>query len=221
MLANPGFWIFENVFDDIECKRLAGAIGLAPDNLHRAGIRNLMSNDAVSAIANDERLIALTTGLTGKPMVPYKATVFAKTGKASWLVAWHQDTALPLESLPEMGGWGPISIKNGVTFAHAPTSVLCQILSLRIHLDDSNKTNGPLRVIPNSHHGRLGAAEIDELTNCINQVICTVGRGGVIAMSPMLVHASSKCLNEKPRRVLHIEYAPSLDIANGIKLATA
>jgi hypothetical protein len=50
---------------------------------------------------------------------------------------------------------------------------------------------------------------------------CIVGRGGVLAMRPLLIHSSSKALNDKPRRVLHIEYAESLDLATGIRLAVA
>jgi hypothetical protein len=40
-------------------------------------------------------------------------------------------------------------------------------------------------------------------------------------MRPLLIHASSKVLSDEPRRVLHIEYADSLDLADGIRLALA
>jgi hypothetical protein len=40
-------------------------------------------------------------------------------------------------------------------------------------------------------------------------------------MRPLLIHASSKARNNEPRRVLHIEYADSLDLAPGIRLAIA
>ena len=44
-------------------------------------------------------------------------------------------------------------------------------------------------------------------------------RGGVIAMRPLLIHASSKIWNLESRRVLHAEYADSLDIDDGVPLA--
>ncbi len=50
---------------------------------------------------------------------------------------------------------------------------------------------------------------------------CTVARGGVLAMRPLLIHASSKARVEDPRRVLHIEYSDSLDLAPGIRLTVA
>ena len=38
-------------------------------------------------------------------------------------------------------------------------------------------------------------------------------------MRPLLVHASSKAESNRRRRVLHIEYADSLDIGAGLELA--
>jgi hypothetical protein len=52
-------------------------------------------------------------------------------------------------------------------------------------------------------------------------VECLVKRGGVIAMRPLLIHASSKSTSGLPRRVLHIVYADSLELAPGIRLALA
>lgn len=50
---------------------------------------------------------------------------------------------------------------------------------------------------------------------------CPVSQGGVLAMRPLLIHSSSKCQSDAPRRVLHIEYAESILIADGLKLAVA
>jgi hypothetical protein len=54
-----------------------------------------------------------------------------------------------------------------------------------------------------------------------DHVECHVGRGGILAMRPLLVHSSPKARSTEPRRVLHIEYADSLDLAPGIRLAVA
>ncbi len=53
------------------------------------------------------------------------------------------------------------------------------------------------------------------------EVESTVTRAGVIAMRPLLIHASSKCVEDLPRRVLHSEYVDRLELAPGIKLAVA
>jgi hypothetical protein len=40
-------------------------------------------------------------------------------------------------------------------------------------------------------------------------------------MRPLIVHASSKSQSEMSRRVLHIEYAASLVVADGLELEAA
>jgi ectoine hydroxylase-related dioxygenase (phytanoyl-CoA dioxygenase family) len=217
-MFSAGFEIIEGVLTETECDRLIDH--LCRDD-SRAGVRHLMNDPQVSRLAFDKRLISITKQLFGFSLIPYKATLFQKTGKANWLVSWHQDTALPVESVPDAVGWGPASVKDGVAFVHAPTSALSKILALRVHLDASIEYNGPLRVIPSSHRERL----LDDNEFCKltagDAVECLVGKGGVVAMSPLLIHSSSKCSDDLPRRVLHIEYATDLEIANGIRLAVA
>lgn len=181
-----------------------------------------MGNRAIKALASDERLLELCEKISGKRLVPFKATLFEKTGKANWLVAFHQDTALPLERDTDLEGWVPSSKKEGVTFVHAPTRALSQILALRIHLDSSTHSNGPLRVIPCSHHARiLNEADFVQYLENEPKVECVVGKGGVIAMSPLILHASSKAISDEPRRVIHIEYTESVELGECIQLALA
>jgi len=115
-----------------------------------------------------------------------------------------------------MGAW---STKEGIAYAHAPVEVLSQVLALRIHLDDSTADNGPLKVLPGTH--TLGVLDDDRIHQLSEQVVaveCLVPRGGVLAMRPLLVHASSKSGSTVPRRVLHIEYAASASIARPFEL---
>jgi ectoine hydroxylase-related dioxygenase (phytanoyl-CoA dioxygenase family) len=219
-MKNPGFWIKQDIFSDAECASLLECLSWNSLARSRAGKRNLMAVYEIRRIALDERLIQIGQDGTRTRLIPYKATLFEKTGKANWLVAFHQDTALPLEKETRLEGWGPSSTKEGIIFSHAPTWALSQILAIRIHLDPSTNLNGPLRVIPNSHHKRItDDAEFDRFIKTGNEVQCLVGKGGVIAMSPLLIHASSKSVNDAPRRVLHIEYARSLDLGQGVRLA--
>ena len=46
----------------------------------------------------------------------------------------------------------------------------------------------------------------------IPPVDCTTPAGGVIAMRPLTIHASSKSIDDRPRRVLHVEYAQSMSL---------
>lgn len=220
-MFHDGYQIIENVFEIETCDRIIDELERFRGGRSRAGVRNLMSNEFIREVANDPRLISLTASLSGREMIPYKATLFEKTGKANWLVAFHQDTALPVERAVEENGWGPASVKHNVIFVHAPTTALSKILALRLHLDPSTKENGPLKVIPGSHLKRINAGEDQSELTKRSSVECLVGKGGIIAMSPLLLHASSKCISNEPRRVLHIEYAPSMEIEHGVWLVFA
>jgi ectoine hydroxylase-related dioxygenase (phytanoyl-CoA dioxygenase family) len=181
-----------------------------------------MSNPAVSALARSEVLVQLAGTWLGRPAIPFRATLFEKTPGTNWLIPWHQDTALPLARRFDAPGWGPWSEKSGITYAHAPAWALSRVIALRVHLDPSQADNGPLRVTPGSHAaGVLSESEVSRWVSRVEPVTCLTPRGGVVAMRPLLVHASSKVLSDEPRRVLHIEYADSLDLADGIRVALA
>jgi len=221
-LSAQGFAIIEAVFDATEVAELARTLETSDLDRSRAGARHLMNHPAVSAVAADPRMVAIAGRFLGETVIPYKATLFDKSPARNWLVAWHQDTALPVERLEPRDGWGAGSIKAGIRFAQAPAPVLSQILAIRIHLDASTPTNGPLRVVPGSHRfGILESENIDRIVRTSKSVDCTVGRGGVLGMSPLLLHASSKAISNEPRRVLHIEYAATRNVDNGITLAIA
>ena len=217
-----GFTIIEAVLEGTEVAELARTLESADLHRSRAGARHLMNHPAVSAVVADPRMVAIAGRFLGETAIPYKATLFDKSPARNWLVAWHQDTALPLCERRETPQWGPWSIKAGVTYALAPASALAQVVALRLHLDDSRADNGPLRVLPRTHTlGLLTESDIARLTTEVPAVDCTVPAGGVVAMRPLIVHASSKAESDLPRRVLHIEYARSLDLGDGLKLRLA
>jgi hypothetical protein len=69
--------------------------------------------------------------------------------------------------------------------------------------------------------GVLSDAEIGQFAREITPVDCIVPAGGLVAMRPLLIHASSKAESNRRRRVLHIEYADSFRMADNLKLAIA
>ena len=221
-MSDAGFWIEEGVLSRHECDSLVEALSRDRAARGRAGARHLMTRPAVAEVANDPRLLRLARPGLGEGAVPYRATLFEKSGRANWLVVWHQDTALPLASRFDSPGWGPWSQKAGILYAHAPAWALARVLALRIHLDASTAENGPLRVIPGSHlSGVLSDEEVFRVARGRRPFDCGVPRGGVLAMRPLLIHSSSKSRADAPRRVIHIEYADSLELAAGVRLAIA
>ena len=219
-MIDPGFSIVENVLSPQECDALAMAV--CADSSHRAGTRNLMSNPTVSRLAYDCRMLQLAFDMLGRKAVPFRATLFDKSTTANWQVLWHQDRALPLLTEVAASEWGPWSMKDGVRYALAPGWALECVVALRIHLDASTDKNGPLRVIPGSHQsGVMDAAQISNTVSAASSIPCLVGRGGVLAMRPLLLHSSSKMADRQRRRVLHMEYADRRDFGNGAHLSVA
>jgi hypothetical protein len=156
----------------------------------------------------------------GPAAVPFRATLFDKSQTSNWLVPWHQDTALPMARETLHPEWGPWTRKGGVLHAIAPRAALETVVALRVHLDDSTATNGPLRVLPSTQTlGVLTRPAIDRLAAAIQSIECVTHAGGVVAMRPLTVHASSKAIEARPRRVLHIEYAAAVTLDQDTELA--
>jgi ectoine hydroxylase-related dioxygenase (phytanoyl-CoA dioxygenase family) len=203
-------------------RALAGELVIEPGLRSRAGARHILHLPPIARLAGDIRLMRIAARWLGGDTVPFKATLFEKSGEANWLAAWHQDTALPLERRTEVSDWGPWSEKYGVNYAHAPARALERIIALRVHLDDSTADNGPLRVLPGTHsEGVLSDAQVHERSLRESPVTCCVASGGVVAMRPLIIHASSKSANHAPRRVLHIEYCASIELEHGLRLRAA
>lgn len=221
-IREKGFAILPDLLGRGDVNALLDALGRAKLPRSRAGARHAMKLPVVAALAQDARLLGIAQKILGGEAIPFRATLFDKSPTANWLVVWHQDTALPLQERRDAPGWGPWSVKDGVIYAHAHETALSQVLALRVHLDDSTSENGPLRVLPGTHTlGVLTDETLHQLSIKVAPVDCLIPQGGVLAMRPLIVHASSKSRVENPRRVLHIEYAASPMIADGLALAIA
>jgi len=217
-----GFAVMPRVLPADEIDLLQRALGESQVAHSRAGARHLLSEPAVARLARDPRLASIASQALGHEAMPFRATLFDKSQRANWLVVWHQDTALPIRARREVSGWGPWSIKAGVHYAHAPAEALSRVVALRLHLDDSRGDNGPLRVLPGTHRmGVLTDPQIQDLLHRATPVECVTTAGGVVAMRPLLVHSSSKVVAPFPRRVIHIEYAASEHVGEGLELAIA
>lgn len=80
---------------------------------------------------------------------------FDKPPDRTWSLPWHKDTAIAVadNSLPSPHFSRP-TVKAGVPHVVASDDILRRMLTLRIHLDDVTDENGPLKVIPGSHHSK-------------------------------------------------------------------
>lgn len=206
-IANDGFAIIENVIPKNVAQDLLSAVAneLSSD---RAGTRQL--HQRVSAIADflrsSEMAKLIQELLPGG--FPVRSILFDKTPETNWSVAWHQDLSICVKERHDIAGFSAWSVKEGIHHVQPPTSLLERMLTLRLHLDDCDEGNGPLRVIPGSHRkGRLSSEEIAAWRNMAPIETCVVPRGGAVVMKPLLLHSSSPATKPSHRRVLHIEFA--------------
>jgi ectoine hydroxylase-related dioxygenase (phytanoyl-CoA dioxygenase family) len=218
--TDSGYSISERVFDRQEMNRVLESLNLAQIPHGKAGARHVLRVAAVRELAGDDRLVNIARKFVGSHPIPFRATLFHKSPSSNWLVTWHQDTALPLRQRVNHASWGPWSVKSGVLHAMAPAAALAAVVALRVHLDDSTQANGPLRVLPGTHKGGvLAHHDIQRLAETVMPVECVAPAGGVVAVRPLVVHASSKVTGGPSRRVLHIEYAATVHLEPGIELA--
>lgn len=165
----------------------------------------------IRELAISPALRALVESVLGTGAFPVRGILFDKNPQVNWSVAWHQDCAIAVKQKVEATGFGPWSVKAEVVHVEPPVHVLESMVTLRIHLDDCDESNGPLRVVPGSHrHGKLDENAMATLMSNHDPVTCCVPAGGVLMMRPLLLHASSQVQSQsavKHRRVIHIEYA--------------
>lgn len=199
-----GFSIVPKAIDAAAQKELLSTLGPVVG----AGRRGLLSFPAVAAVARLPRLLDLIRPHLPAEPFPVRAIYFDKSPEANWLVVWHQDVTLALRSRVEVPGLGPWSTKDGIPHAQAPAELLEQMLTIRLHLDDADESNGALRVLPGSHRlGRLSSERIRELCAQHSDFVCAASAGAALLMRPLLLHASSRSTSARHRRILHIEYA--------------
>lgn len=206
-LESDGFALIENFAssDVVETLLLSLKIEALGD---RAGTRQLHQRvPAVSDFLDSEEMKLRIEQLIPSGFV-VRSILFDKTPDTNWHVPWHQDLSICVKERHELPGFGAWSIKGGVQHVQPLVEILSRMVTLRLHLDDCGEDNGPLHVIPGLHkHGRIPAEEIPNWTSKGPIVSCTVAKGGVVMMKPLLLHSSSPATNPRHRRVLHLEFA--------------
>jgi len=181
-------------------------------------VRNLFDVSAEVRELTDSRPIrSLVESILGVGCMPVRGILFDKVPDANWKVPWHQDVTIAVREKVEIPGFRQWSTKAGVLHVQPPVSVLEGMISVRIHLDLCSESNGALRVIPASHRvGRIPEDKIGEMRAMTTERVCAVGKGGVLLMRPLLLHASAPSAAPEHRRVIHIDFA-SISLPQGLE----
>jgi len=216
LLKERGFEILDNAFENQIVDHLA--LELARLNFGEAakkrkavafGVRNLLNvAPVIKEFADSDAVHKLVEPFAGEKAQVVRAIFFDKTPEANWKVPFHQDLTIAVREQKNVEGFVAWTRKVDIFHVQPPVSLLENIVSLRVHLDDTDESNGALGVVVGSHRfGRLSAAEIQQIKVKSETVTCRVGKGGAILMRPLLLHASSAATNALHRRVLHFEFS--------------
>jgi hypothetical protein len=171
-------------------------------------VRNLLDLPEMNELAHSRPVCDLVRCVLGDVFFPVRGILFDKIPAANWKVPWHQDVTIAVCERADVEGFGPWSMKAGIQHVQPPPSVLEKMISVRLHLDVCDESNGALRVIPESHrHGRIPEAEVGGFVESAAERVCAVDRGGAILMRPLLLHASSPSTSPAHRRVIHLDFA--------------
>jgi ectoine hydroxylase-related dioxygenase (phytanoyl-CoA dioxygenase family) len=172
-------------------------------------IRNLVDlMPEISNVIRSPEISTVVSAVLGTEAFLIRSTLFDKTDSANWGVFWHQDLSIAVKERHDVPGFSAWTRKAGVDCVQPPTEIMSAILTVRIHLDECTADNGALRVLPGSHRSdRLTTDRIEHLAAIGNEVLCEVPAGGLLLMSPLLLHASSPMHRPGHRRVIHLEFA--------------
>lgn len=159
----------------------------------------------IDTIFNDKLKAVLKQHL-GDNYFVVKSIYFDKPEASNWYVSYHQDLTISVDKKLELNGFEFWTTKHNQFAVQPPLDILKNILTVRIHLDDTDENNGALKVVPNSHLKEIYRPETIDWT-IESEVSCNVSKGGIMLMKPLLLHSSGRTTNNRQRRVIHIEFS--------------
>ncbi len=213
-ITESGYTIINRIFSDEEIEHISKVIQNADtsnetfrksENLF--AIRQFLKEipDAVNLIFN-ENIKKVIKEIFGDRYFVVKSIYFDKPEKSNWYVAYHQDLTVSVDQKVELPDFGPWTTKQNQFAVQPPLHILENIFTIRIHLDDTDEHNGALKVVPKSHAKGIYRPETIDW-NTEKEEICTVEKGGIMIMKPLLLHGSNRTTNGRKRRVIHIEFS--------------
>ena len=207
-LEQDGFSIVSGVLSTVQIAELRGSIEALLEDSSSAGVRGLAQKvPSVRLLSESQAVRKLVDPVLGAGARLIRSVLFNKNQDTNWQVAWHQDLAIAVKHKIELEGFVSWSLKGGVVHVQPPVSVLEEMLTVRLHLDTADASNGALWVSPGSHRfGRIPAADAASAAENHGKILCAVNAGDALLFHPLVLHASRKATSGNPRRVIHLEF---------------
>lgn len=213
-ISENGFTVINDVFSPEEVGVILNQIenvDTSKDTFRKSddlfAIRQFLKEiPSITETVLSEKISKIITDLFGLGYRPVKSIYFDKPKQSNWFVAYHQDLTISVDHKTEINGFGPWTVKQNQFAVQPPLTILENIFTIRIHLDDTDEDNGALKVIPGSHAKGIYRPETIDWS-VEKEFFCNVKKGGIMIMRPLLLHASNRTTNDNQRRVIHIEFS--------------
>lgn len=213
-LTDNGFAVINNIFSEEEIKNISEVIlniDTSKDTFRKSedlfAIRQFLKEiPEVKDLIFNENLRTIIREIFGENYFVIKSIYFDKPEKSNWYVAYHQDLTISVDKKLQLENFGPWTTKQNQFAVQPPLYILENIYTIRIHLDDTDENNGALKVIPKSHAKGIYRPETIDWT-LETETMCSIEKGGIMLMKPLVLHGSNRTTNGKKRRVIHIEFS--------------
>lgn len=220
MFADYGFEKINNFADAAGLSSLKVAVSELPKANLSGGVRGIERfSEILRSYTESSHILDLVKSYIGGQPLLASAIYFNKTPEQNWLVSWHQDKTTAVSDKIDCSDWSNWTVKNDVIHAQPPPEAFGKMLTIRLHLDDADASNGCLKVISGSH--LLGVLPQQEVLNHVSEgfeIVCDARAGDALLMHPLIIHSSSKATNPSSRRIIHMEYS-SFELPNSIEWA--
>ncbi len=187
--------------EDLSTLDRASEMGVMP------GQRLNWSRDLINAIGIESRMSLMAQELVSNAH-PVRIVVFNKSSETNWNVPWHQDRVIAVKERHELEGYKAWTQKGGIWHVEPPLDLLESMIFARVHLDDSDASNGCLQLGLGTHRlGRIAAADAQKVADRASIEDCTARRGDVLFVKALTLHRSSISQKSSNRRTLRIDYS--------------
>lgn len=148
-----------------------------------------------------------------------RVIAFNKSKETNWAVPWHQDRVIAVSSKCDVSGFKNWTKKTGIWHCEPPPAILDQMLFVRIHLDDTDHSNGAMQIAVGSHKaGIIPTVQAEMIASQYPIESCEAKRGDILVLKMLTLHSSKPSSSSVDRRVFRIDFA-SFDLPKPLRWA--